>query len=105
MSDYRRFLGAVTSEVLPYIGGPFVEAPERRLRLAGSIEPGYWRFEVRGRSAPPIEPSEPPDLSGLPAVRGYALSEYLIGAGGAAERLAIGPPDEPLPFAPLIARR
>jgi hypothetical protein len=105
VSDYHRFLGAASVEVLPYIGGPFVEAPDRRLRLAGSAEPGYWRFAVRGRTARPVEPAEPPDLSHLPVVRGYALSDYVVGPGGVAERLAIGPRDEPLPFAPLIVRR
>jgi len=105
VTGYERFLGAASTQVLPYVGGPFVEAADRRLRLAGTARTGYWRFEVRGRDAYPVEPAEPPDLSGLPAVRGYAMSGYLAGPGGTAERLAIGPPDEPLPFAPLIARR
>jgi hypothetical protein len=115
VTDYTRFLGTVTTQVLPYLGGPFVEAPDRRLRLAGPATVGYWLFEVRGRIARPTGPAQPPDLSGLPAVRGYAVSGagagrggpagYLVGAGGSAQRLGIGPPDEPLPFAPLIARR
>jgi hypothetical protein len=102
---YERFLGAVGTQVLPYVGGPFVEAGDRRLRLATPATPGWWRFEVRGRNAYPVEPADVPDLSGRPAVRGYALSGYLVGAGGVAFRLAIGPPDEPLAFSPLIARR
>jgi hypothetical protein len=105
VTGYERFLGTVTTEVLPYLGGPFVEASDRRLRLAAPVAPGYWRFEVRGRNAYPTGPAEPPDLSGLPAVRGYAMSGYLVGAGGVARRLAIGPPDEPPAFAALIARR
>ena len=105
MTDYRRFLGTSTEETWPYFGGPFVEAPHRRLRLAGSVEPGYWRFAVTGRVARPVDPAEAPDLSHLPAVRGHALAGYLVAAGGVAERLALGPPDEPLPFAPLAARR
>ena len=105
MTDYRRFLGTSTEETWPYFGGPFVEAPHRRLRLAGSVEPGYWRFAVTGRVARPVDPAEAPDLSHLPAVRGHAVAGYLVAAGGVAERLALGPPDEPLPFAPLAARR
>jgi hypothetical protein len=106
--DYQRFLGAVETVVAPYFGGPFVEAADRRLRLTSALEPlapGFWRFEVRGRSAHAIEPAEPPDLSGLPAVRGYALDAYLVRAGGLAERFALGPPDEPPMFAPLVGRR
>ncbi len=79
MTGYERFLGAASTQVLPYVGGPFVEAADRRLRLAGTARTGYWRFEVRGRDAYPVEPAEPPDLSGLPAVRGYAMSGYLAG--------------------------
>jgi hypothetical protein len=105
VSGYERFLGAVSTEVLPYFGGPFVDATDRRLRLAGTIEPGYWRFELRGRTARALEPAEAPDLSGLPLVRGYTVDTYLVGAGGIAELLSIPPPDEPLPFTPVLARR
>jgi hypothetical protein len=104
-AGYERFLDAVSTAVLPYVGGPFVEAGDRRLRLAAPARPGWWRFEVRGRHARALEPADPPDLSGLPAVRGYAVAGYLAGPGGVAWRLALGPPDEPLPFAPLVARR
>jgi hypothetical protein len=109
VTDYRRFLGtAATSEVLPYFGGPFVEAVERRLRLAAPVPPGFWRFAVSGRTARAVEPAPPPDLSGLPAVRGYALPAagggYLV-HGSRGERFALPPLDEPLPFAALVARR
>jgi hypothetical protein len=103
--DYRRFLAAPVEEVYPYFGGPFVVTGERRLRLIGDAEPGYWRFEVTGRNARPLAAAEPPDLSGLPAVRGYAVAAYLVSAGGTAERLGLAPPDEPLPFTPIVARR
>lgn len=103
--SYERFLGSVSSEVLPYLGGPFVEATDRRLRLAAPVERGYWRFEVRGRQARALEPAEPPDLDGLPAVRGLFVAGYVAGDGGSAQRLAIGPPDEPLLFTPVVARR
>jgi hypothetical protein len=105
VTDYRRFLGAWTEETWPYFGGPFVETPNRRLRLSGSVEPGYWRFAVTGRVARPVDPAEAPDLSHLPAVRGHAVAGYVATTGGIAERLALGPPDEPLPFAPVVARR
>jgi hypothetical protein len=105
VTSYQRFLGAVSTEVLPYFGGPFVDGVDRRLRLDGTIEPGYWRFEVRGRTARAIEPAEAPDLSGLPLVRGYTVDSYLVSAGGIAELLSIPPADEPLPFTPVLARR
>jgi len=85
MVDYRRFLAATTSADLPYFGGPFVDATDRRLRVAGPagpagspVTPGFWRFEVRGRDAHPVAPADPPDLSALPAVRGYAVAAYLV---------------------------
>jgi hypothetical protein len=110
VTDYRRFLGASAEESWPYFGGPYVETGNRRLRLAEPAEPGYWRFAVTGRSARRLGPAEPPDLTHLPAVRGHALSVaaagvYVTGAGGAAERLAIAGPDQPLLFAPVLARR
>ncbi len=105
MSDYQRFLAAPVEEVYPYFGGPFVETGQRRLRIAGKAEPGYWRFEVIGRSARPLAVTEAPDLDGLPVVRGYAVAAYLVSIGGAAERLGLAPADEPLPFTPIVARR
>jgi hypothetical protein len=106
MVDYRRFLAAPAAVDLPYFGGPYVEAPDRRLRLAGSRPaPGFWRFDVRGRAAHAVAPADPPDLSGLPAVRGYAVvpGGYLVHER--AERFALQPADEPLPFAPVVGRR
>jgi hypothetical protein len=105
VTDYRRFLGTSTEEVWPYFGGPFVETGIRRLRLAEPAQPGYWRFTISGRTARALGPAEAPDLAHLPAVRGHAVRGYLAVAGGAAELLALGPPDEPLLFAPEVARR
>jgi hypothetical protein len=110
VTDFRRFLGASTEESWPYFGGPYVETGKRRLRLTEPAEPGYWRFAVTGRSARRLGPAEPPDLRHLPAVRGHALPAstagvYVTGPGGGAERLAIAAPDEPLLFAPVVARR
>jgi hypothetical protein len=105
VTDYRRFLGTSTEEILPYFGGPFVETGSRRLRLAGPAHPGYWRFAITGRTARAVDPAEAPGLEHLPAVRGHAVRGYLAVAGGTAELLALGPPDEPLLFAPEVARR
>lgn len=102
--DYRRFLTAEPERlVLPYLGGPFVEAADRRLRLAAPVAPGYWLFEVTGRMARAVEESDPPDMSGLPAVRGYWTDGYLVGDGGAASRLSL--PAAAPRFAPLVTRR
>jgi hypothetical protein len=115
MTDYRRFLAASTNghdgeEVLAYFGGPYVQAGPRRLSVRPPGPPGFFRFAVTGRSARVVGPAEPPDLSGWPAVRGYVVPRegrtvYLATDSGAAERLVIGPADEPRPFAPLLARR
>ncbi len=106
MTDYRRFLQqASETMVLPYLGGPYVDAPDRRLRAVGATATGYWRFEVSGRTATAVEPADPPDLSDLPAVRGYWVAGYLVGERAVAYRLAMGPDADPLRFAPVIARR
>jgi hypothetical protein len=104
--DHRRFLTpAPTATVLPYFGGPWVETGHRRLRLRGRAAPGFWVMQVRGRDAVPIEPAEAPDLGRLPAVRGYTCGGYLITTAGRPMRLALAPTEEPLRFAPLVARR
>jgi hypothetical protein len=133
VSDYRRFLAtALAEQTLAYFGGPYVRTGSRRLLvqsaparelaerpLAPARElaerpfapaPGFYRFAVSGRQASVVGPAEPPDQSDLPAVRGYVIPRsgdavYVAGEGGAAERLAIGPDDEPLPFGPVLARR
>jgi hypothetical protein len=112
VTDYRRFLAtsATSEEVLAYFGGPYVQAGPRRLSALPPGPPGFFRFAVIGRSARVVGPAEPPDLSGWPAVRGHVVPRpggivYIATDSGAAERLAIGPVDEPRPFAPLLARR
>lgn len=112
MTDYRRFLQQeAETMVLPYLGGPYVDAPDRRLRASGATTTGYWRFSVSGRTATAVEPADPPDLSGLPAVRGYWVAGYLVGDRAIAYRLSMGPGagaaggSEPMRFAPVIARR
>ncbi|MBB4931738.1 hypothetical protein F4561_002558 [Lipingzhangella halophila] len=103
MTGYQRFLGASSRVVLPYFGGPFVELEDRRVRVAAPIAPGYWHFEVTGRSARALEPAEPPDLSHLAAVRGHYVAGYLVHSR--AELLALPCEEEPPRFAPLVARR
>jgi hypothetical protein len=106
VTDYRRFLGAETqTAVLPYVGGPFVDGVDRRFKAVGATEPGYWRFEITGRTARAVERADPPALDDLPAVRGYWVAGYLVGERAVARRLSILPADEPLRFTPVIARR
>jgi hypothetical protein len=105
VTDHRRFLGAVERTVLPYFGGPFVDAQDRRLRVDGAIEPGYWRFEISGRVAQALEPAGQPDLSSLPATRGHVVSDYLVQGGRRSDRLALLGGEEPAMFAPALGRR
>jgi hypothetical protein len=106
MTDYRRFLQQTPETmVLPYLGGPYVDAPDRRLRATGATATGWWRFEVSGRTATAVEPADPPDVSHLPTVRGYWVAGYLVGERAVAHRLAMGPDTDPPRFTPVIARR
>lgn len=104
--DYRKFLGREEELVLPYFGGTFVDAKDRRLRVSTAFEPkGWYAFTVKGRQATPKGPTEAPPLEQLPAVRGHFLSGRLVRDGGHAEALELMPAEEPPRFAPLKARR
>jgi hypothetical protein len=108
--DYRKFLGKKESLVLPYFGGAFVDAPNRRLRAARkeSLRPGWWRFEVSGRQATPSDEPAEPDLDALarlPGVRGHLLGDRLVREGAIAEQVHFLPADEPMRFSPIRARR
>lgn len=103
--DYRRFLGRAESAVLPYLGGPTVEAPARRLRLGEPTEPGWWCFEVKGRTAVARERAEPHGLEARPRVRGHLWGGRLVREGAVAEPLHLLPEEEPARFAPVQARR
>ena len=105
MIDYRRFLAPAGSMTLPYLGGPFVDAPDRRLRVQGTVEPGFWVFEVTGRDARAVERAESPDLSGLAAVRGHLYGDYLVHEQSRAELVFLLPEEEPAAFSPAVARR
>lgn len=107
MVDYRKFLAKKELLELPYLGGAQLDAPDRRLRIAG--EPparlGWYRFEVSGRTATVKEPCEPGDLSALPKVRGWLRGDRLFRDGGAVEPVVLLPDEEPPMFSPVSTRR
>jgi hypothetical protein len=109
--DYRKLLGKVETMVLPYFGGPAVDAPDRRLRLAPRVptdQPlavGWWRFEVRGRTARPVEGAEPEALDALPSVRGHLVGDRLVHGGALVETVHFMPEEEPPLLSPCRARR
>ncbi|MEW5743183.1 MAG: hypothetical protein AB1938_29985 [Myxococcota bacterium] len=106
MVDYKKFLGKKETLVLPWLGGPTVEAEGRRLRVAKRPKsPGWYRFEVKGRDATAGEAVEAPDTSKLPKVRGWLWGERLVHEGARAEPLALMPAEEPPLFSPVTARR
>ena len=104
--DYRKFLGQVETWVLPYFGGAHVELPSRRLRVSSPPPaPGWWRFEVRGRTATAREPAGPEGLEGLPLVRGHLWGTRLVHTRAEAEPVRLLPDEESPRFSPLRARR
>ena len=103
--DYKKFLSHKQSMALPYFGGARVDAPNRRLRLRGSAEPGWWSFEVEGRYAKPLKRTDPADLSACPLVRGHYAVGWLFSSGAELGRIALSPDDEPEPLAPCVGRR
>lgn len=104
--DYRKFLGKEEERVLPYLGGAFLYAADRRLRLATEpAAPGWYRFRIKGRDATPLAPSEPEALDALPAVRGHLVGERLVREGSIAERVLFLPAEEPPRLSPCKARR
>ncbi|MEW6430128.1 MAG: hypothetical protein AB1730_01360 [Myxococcota bacterium] len=106
MVDYRKFLGKQEALVLPWLGGAFVEAGGRRLRLTKRPPaPGWYRFEVKGRDATAGEAVEAPDLSSRPRLRGWLWRERLVVDGARAEPVALLPEEEAPLFSPATARR
>ena len=113
--DYRKFLGAKQTAVLPYLGGRSVYAPSgrvgRRLRVTTRVAVGWWRFSIEGRNATATEPAEPPDagdmadMTHLPRVSGHLVSDWLLTSGELAERIHLMPEDEPPVLSPVTARR
>lgn len=103
--DYRKLLGKVESAVLPYFGGGTVDAPSRRLHLTSPVEPGWWRFEVKGRQATAREPASAEGLEARPRVRGHLWGTRLVREGAVAELLALMPEEQPPRLSPVTARR
>lgn len=103
--DYKAFLARPESLVLPYFGGTRVDTATRRHRVAAAIEPGWWRFEIDGRRAVPVEPAASVDLGALPALRGHWADGWIVVSGRELGRIALPPEDEPAPLARVTARR
>jgi len=104
--DYKAFLKPTEPVVLPYFGGTRVDTADRRLRLSEAPSAhGWWRFQIEGRRAVPLEPASPVDLSSLPAMRGHFVSGWVVASGSAMGRLALPPDEEPAPLAKVTARR
>lgn len=105
--DYRKFLGKSETLVLPHFGGSRVDAPGRRLRLAAPLDPGWWRFEIKGRNAAPLgrADTESSALEKLPSVRGHLLGDRLVRSGAIAELIYFLPEDQPARFSPIRSYR
>jgi len=112
--DYTKFLGRKSEVVLAYLGGPFAFGEDRRLRVAAPRpSSGFHRFELEGRVLRALGPADPPDLEGLPLVRGHHVRGWMArpSAGGqrayadAFERVHLMPEEEPPPLARIRARR
>ncbi len=104
--DYRRFLNKSDERTLPYFGGAFVDAEDRRLRVATPFEPaGWYRFKIEGRHATKLCESDVPDLFALPKVTGWHLDGQLVQDAAIVEPLHLMPGEQPAKFAKLTARR
>lgn len=104
MVDYRKFLGAKSTKVLPYFGGPFVHAPDRRLRVTMRVAVGWWDFEIQGRNATAVAPADPLSLHRCRALRGHVVGDWLFVGGDTERRLLLMPDDEPPVLSPVTAR-
>lgn len=106
MVDYRKFLAKPEEVVAPWFGGESIDLADRRLRVAARPERrGWFRFEVKGRTARVVSEATPVELSSLPRVRGFFWSERLVSDGARAELLNLLPDEEPPLFSPVTARR
>ncbi len=107
--DYRAFLKPRDPIVLPFFGGIRVDAADRRLRVGElngqAIAPGWWRFQIEGRRAVPLEPATPVDLAALPVMRGHWVDGWVVASGRELGHIALPPDDEPEPLARVVARR
>lgn len=109
-TDYRAFLKPSEPVVLPYFGGTRVDSADRRWRVEAQtnnnpLALGWWRFQIQGRRAVPVEPASPVDLSALPAMRGHYIDGWIVASGRELGRIALPPDDEPSPLARVTARQ
>lgn len=105
--DFRSFLKPVDPVVLPYFGGTRVDAADRRLKVVASpdLAPGWWKFQIEGRRAIPVERASQIDLSKLPAYGGHWVQGWVVASGRELGEIALPPEDEPPPLARVTARR
>lgn len=102
--DYRKFLGAKKTMVLPYFGGPFVYAPNRRIRVVTRVAAGWWEFEVVGRNATAMAEAEPLSLHRCKALRGHVAGDWIFTGGNDTRRMHLMPEDESPVLSPVTAR-
>lgn len=105
--DYRKFLASnrAATKVLAYFGGRFVHDGSRRYGVSVEQPPGFYEFELTGRSAIPLRRADAPDLSSLPVVRGHFARGWLFGGGRDSSPVELLPTEEPPVLAPILARK
>ena len=102
--DHRKYLGRVERQTLPYLGGPWVNAPGRRLRVANAPQPGWWSFDVQGRNATPVATASGPELATLPRLRGHMVDNWLVLSNRDARRLYLMEGETPEVLSPGTGR-
>jgi hypothetical protein len=112
--DYRRFLQQPEARLAPVVGG-HVWLTDRRVRVEGTtVEDGWWRVEVQGRTARPIGPAAgeaiAEAIARLPRAQGHLLRTRqglaLVDDQAGCQVVDLTPAgDEPSLLAPLTARR
>ena len=108
MPDFRSFLKPQEPVVLPYFGGTRVDAADRRFKITGDLEPGWWRFAIEGRRAVCKDRAEPLDgsqLGSLPAMRGHWVDGTIVMSGRELAPVGIPPSEEPAPLSRVVGRR
>lgn len=103
--DYRKFLAKTETRVLPYFGGTRVDDAGRRLRVSVEQPPGWYAFEIGGRTATVKDAADAPDLGALPALRGHVAGGFLFCGGRELGRVELLPEEEPPVLSPITARR
>ncbi len=103
--DYKAFLKPTDPIVLPYFGGTRVDSAQRRFAVEAQLAPGWWRFQIDGRRAVPLEPASPVALESLPVMRGHWVDGWVIEDGRKLGRIALPPDDEPAALSRVVARR